>query len=166
MRYAAAVALCLAGAALGEAAWAQAAPIPAEAPPPSGTSPATWKVERFSAPGFGQEGELVSSLVPGIGTVTATRQVMARLGRPLESAPGPNRTVGACRDAAWAEAAKLGATSIEAASAGRETVDRQGRATGMVLIRVVYAGFFNTEVREAVMTCTTDRRGAIVEARS
>ena len=57
------------------------------------------------------------SYLPQVGFVRATRPVLATLGTPLQSAPGPNRTVEVCRKTVWAEAAKLGASEIEAASA-------------------------------------------------
>ncbi|WP_375457897.1 hypothetical protein [uncultured Enterovirga sp.] len=131
---------------------------------PSANTPATWPAPAPVA--GGPDGELATSFLSGIGMVLATRQVMAKIGRPLEPAPGPNRTVEACRDAAWAEASKLGATTIEAASAGRQGVDRQGRATAPVRMRITYPNLMGFEVREAVMICTIDRRGTILEVRS
>lgn len=144
----------------------QAAPRPADAKPEEDrpASP-TLPASAASAPTDLGDGEIVTRYVAGTGMVRATRQVFAGLGRPLQGQPGPNRTVAACREAALTEAQKLGARDLEAVSAGAERTDRQGRVTAPVMMRITYPVTFGVEIREAVMTCTVDRAGRIVDAR-
>ncbi len=112
--------------------------------------------------------EVVLAYYPQIGYVRATRQVLAGLGSTLEPASGPNRTVEACRKAAWEEAVQIGGAAIEAVSAGRERVGTKGRVVGPVRMRITYrkvTGSYSIyEVREATVSCTLDREGKIVQA--
>jgi hypothetical protein len=99
---------------------------------------------------------------PQLGFVRGTRPVLVGLGSPLEPAPGLNHTVAPCREAAWAEAAKLGASNIEAVSAGPERVNEKGQVVGRVRMRITYQKLFGLEVREATMACAVDRAGKVV----
>jgi len=89
---------------------------------------------------------------------------LATLGSPLETAPGRNRTVEACRAVAWGEAQKLGAREIEAVSAGPDRPNGKGGFVGPVRMRITYARPDGYEVRLADMTCVVDRSGRIVDA--
>ena len=82
--------------------------------------------------------------------------------RAVKPAPGPNRTVAPCREAAWAEAAKLGARNIEAVSAGPAQLNKKGQFVGRVRMRIMYQKLLGYEVREATMTCVVDRAGKVV----
>jgi hypothetical protein len=115
-----------------------------------------------SAPARAKSDEISVVYRPQIGFVRGTRPVLAKLGSPLEPAPGPNRAVQPCRAAAWAEAAKLGARDIEAVSAGPERLNEQGQFVGRVRMRITYQRFFGSEVREATMACAIDRAGKVV----
>ena len=109
--------------------------------------------------------QFVLAYHPQMGFVRGTRSVLANFGRPLEPASGPNRAVEACREAAWAEAVKLGARNIEAASAGPEHVNAKRQCVGPVRMRITYdkpvSGY---EVREATLTCVVDRKGKLIKA--
>ena len=106
-----------------------------------------------------------SGIMQGTPVLSGTRPVLPETGAPLQPAPGANRTVEACRGAAWAEAAKLGARSIEAVSAGPERVSGQGQVIGRVRVRITYERSGTYEVTEATMTCTVDQSGKLVSAR-
>jgi hypothetical protein len=106
--------------------------------------------------------EPVVEFRPQLGFVRGTRPVLATLGSPLKPAPGPNRTVAPCRQAAWAEAAKLGARNIEAVSAGPAQLNKKGQFVGRVRMRIMYQKLLGYEVREATMTCVVDRAGKVV----
>ena len=99
---------------------------------------------------------------PQLGFVHGTRSVLATLGSPLKPARGPNRTVAPCREAAWAEAAKLGARNIEAVSAGPAQLNKKGQFVGRVRMRIIYQKLLGYEVRESTMTCVVDRAGKVV----
>jgi len=107
---------------------------------------------------------MVLSYLPQVGFVRATRPVLAALGTPLQSAPGPNRAVKACRETVWAEAAKLGAREIEAVSARPEHLNGKGQFVGRVRIRVTYERWSGKEVREITLTCVVGRDGAFIDA--
>jgi hypothetical protein len=110
-----------------------------------------------------QDEKSVLAYYPQIGFVRGTRTVLARLGIPLEPAPGPNRTVEACREAVWREAAKLGARDIEAVSAGPERRNEKGQFVGPVRLRITYYKLLGGyEVREATLTCIVDPEGKFV----
>jgi hypothetical protein len=114
-----------------------------------------------------QDEEPVLAYYPQIGFVRGTRTVLSRLGTPLEAAPGPNRTVRACRAAVWREAAKLGARDIEAVSAGPERRNEKGQFVGPVRLRITYYKLLSGyEVREATLTCVVDPEGKLVGAES
>lgn len=155
------VALCL-GSSASLADPIAAAPVPDNNPPANWSAPA--RLSPFPTTPA-QDGEVVWAWVPGAGMVQATRQTMMGIGRPLQAGPGPNRTVEPCRKAAWAEGAKLGARGVEAVSAGRQRVNRSGHAAAPVLMRMTYAGLMSYEVRDAVMTCTIDRTGRVIDSR-
>lgn len=109
--------------------------------------------------------QTVLAYYPQAGFVRGTRSVLANFGRPLEPASGPNRAVEACREAAWAEAVKLGARNIEAVSAGPEHVNAKRQFVGPVRMRITYdkpmSGY---EVREATLTCVVDPKGKLIDA--
>lgn len=108
--------------------------------------------------------ETIVAYVPQTGFVRGTRSAIASLGRPLEPAPGRNRTVEACREVVKAEAERLGAREIEAVSAGPDRRNEKGQFVGLVRVRITYVGTTGYEVREANMTCVVDRNGKIVDA--
>ena len=122
--------------------------------------------------GQARQDETVLAYHPSLGFVRGTRRVIAGLGRPLEPAPGLNRTVAACRAAVQAEAVKLGAREVEAVSAGPAWTNKQGQVVGPVRVRISYDkgfGIFGThEVREAAVNCAMepDGRIAAVSARA
>jgi|SRR5215207_1510580 hypothetical protein len=101
--------------------------------------------------------EPVVEFRPQLGFVRGPRSVLATLGSPLTPAPGPNRTVAPCR-----EAAKLGARNIEAVSAGPARLNKKRQFVGRVRIRIMYQKLLGYEVRESTMTCVVDRAGKIV----
>lgn len=145
---------------------AQAATTQAAAAPDS--SAAGWQMPWQLVPlgtASQQAGEtVVLSWVPRTGFVRGTPAALEGLGRALEAAPGPNRTVETCRQTVWGEASKSGATEVEAVSAGTERVDRKGDYFAPVHMRVTYQRPSGWEVRESTLTCIVDRRGKIVDA--
>ena len=118
---------------------------------------------RIATQAAGDE-DIVTVSVPQAGEVRGTRAALATLGSPLETAPGRNRTVEACRAVAWGEAQKLGAREIEAVSAGPDWPNGKGGFVGPVRMRITYARPDGYEVRLADMTCVVDRSGRIVDA--
>lgn len=108
--------------------------------------------------------EVIVAFVPQAGFVRGTRSAIASFGTPLQPAPGLNRTVEACRDVVKAEAEKLGAREVEAASAGPDRRNEKGQFVGPVRVRITYVGATGYEVREANMTCVVDQYGKIVDA--
>ena len=106
----------------------------------------------------------ILSYVPQTGFVRGTSTALASLGRPLEPAPGQNRTVETCRDVVVGEASKVGAREIEAASGGAERRDGEGHYFAPVRFRITYARPGGLEVRESTMTCVVDTRNQIVDA--
>jgi len=110
----------------------------------------------------GQSSVLV--YVPQTGYVTGEPAVIATIGKPLPAAPGRNRTVEPCREAVFNEASKLGALDVEAASAGREKRDRQGRLFAPVDMRITYKVNGGFELRSATLVCILDRKGRIADA--
>lgn len=108
--------------------------------------------------------ETIVAYVPQTGFVRGTQSAIASLGKPLQPAPGRNRTVEACRDAVKAEAEKLGAREVEAASAGPDRRNEKGQFVGPVRVRITYVRAMGYEVREANMTCVVDQTGKIVDA--
>ena len=77
---------------------------------------------------------------------------------------GPNRTVEACRQAVWAQAAPLGAREIEAVSAGPDQLNDEGQVVGPVRTWITYERPSGYEVREATLTCVVDLEGKFVDA--
>lgn len=145
------------------------APLAAAAPaaiPSATVSPASWKMPVQIAPvSADANGEpTVLSWVPDTGFVRATPATLASFGRPLAEVAGRNRTVEACRGGVEAEAAKLGAKDVEAASGGPDRTARDGRIFAPVRVRITYARQTGYEVRETTMTCVIDRRGTLVDA--
>ena len=108
--------------------------------------------------------EMIVTYLPQTGFVRGTRSALASFGTPLQSAPGRNRTVEACREAVMAEASRLGAREVEAASAGPDRMNEKGQFVGPVRVRITYARATGFEVREANMTCVVDQNGKIVDA--
>jgi hypothetical protein len=62
-----------------------------------------------------------------------------------------------------AEAMKLGAKEVEAASTGPDRSNAKGQLVGSVRMRITYARPNGYEVRLADMTCVVDRNGKIVD---
>ena len=77
---------------------------------------------------------------------------------------GPNRTVEACRQAVWAQAAHLGAREIEAVSAGPDQLNDKGQYVGPVRTWITYERPSGYEVREATLTCVVDPEGRFIDA--
>lgn len=139
----------------------------ATAPEPPNSSAASWQMPWQISPASRAQGEeVVSAYVPNTGYVRGTPQAVAAIGAPLEAAPGPNRTVEACRDVVESEASKIGAREVEAVSAGPHRRNRRGQYEGPVRMRITYATANGFEVREATMTCIVDGRGKIVDAKA
>jgi len=142
----------------------------ATTPDPAGSSAASWQMPRQISPvpeaAEGQREQTVLAYIPNTGFVRGTREAVAAIGAPLEAAPGPNRTVEACREVVESEAAKIGAREVEAVSAGPHRRNRQGQYEGPVRMRIIYATSNGFEVRQATMTCIVDARGRIVDARA
>ncbi len=141
---------------------------PGETAVTPGTSVASWQMPWQLDPIWPQSvahGETTTrTYVPGTGYVRGTPTALASVGRPLPKGPEPNHTVETCRQTVAGEAAKFGARQVEAASAGRESIDAKGNYVAPVLIRVNYLRGGHYEVREAVMTCIVDRNEKIVDA--
>lgn len=139
----------------------------AVAPEPPNSSAASWQMPWQISPASKAQGEeTVLAYVPNTGYVRGTPEVMASIGRPLTPAPGPNRTVDACRDVVESEASKIGAREVEAASAGQHRRNRKGQYEAPVRMRITYATSNGFEVREATMTCIVDASGKIVDAKA
>jgi hypothetical protein len=158
------------------AAWAQTPPavtstgsLPAPAATTPAAGPAGWQKPLPSAyaqpPSEGAEGTILA-WVPGTGYVRGTREALETIGRPLVDAAGRNRIVEACRVAVEAEAVRLGAAQVEAASAGPERRSRDGTVAGPVDVRITYARSGGYEVRTSRLTCVVDREGRVVETAS
>lgn len=112
-----------------------------------------------------EDGQTLLAYYPQVGFVRGSRPVLANLGSPLEPAPGLNRAVEACREAAWTEAVKLGAREIEAVSAGPERLNEKGQFVGPVRMRITYYKLLGGyEVREARLMCVVDPEGKLVHA--
>ena len=77
---------------------------------------------------------------------------------------GPNRTVEACRQAVWAQAAHLGAREIEAVSAGPDYLNDKGQFVGPVRTWITYDRPSGYEVREATLTCVVSPEGKFIDA--
>ena len=77
---------------------------------------------------------------------------------------GRNRTVEACRQAVWAQAAHLGAREIEAVSAGPDQLNDKGQYVGPVRTWITYERPSSYEVREATLTCVVDSEGRFIDA--
>ena len=123
-----------------------------------------WQLNPISAQSAANGERTVSSFVPGTGMVRGTPESLASIGRPLPRRAGINHTVETCRATVESEAMKLGAKQVEAASAGRDHLDRKGHYVGPVLLRVTYVRPTGYEVRETTLTCIVDRAGKIVDA--
>lgn len=138
--------------------------------PDRNTSAATWQmpwqISPSGAASAARGEEVILAWVPETGYVRGTRTALASLGQPLPAARGPNLTVEPCRDVVKAEAEKIGARAVEAASAGPHRNTRDGRRFAPVQMRVTYAILGGYEVRETTMTCIIDRNGKIVDAYS
>lgn len=137
-------------------------------PPPPNASASTWQMPWQIAP-LGPTAQAageptILSYVPQTGFVRGTSLALASLGRPLDPAPGQNRTVETCRSVVVGEASKVGAKEIEAASGGAEQRDRQGHYFAPVHFRITYARPGGLEVRESTMTCIVDTGNQIVDA--
>lgn len=105
--------------------------------------------------------EAVSAYFDDMGFVRGNPQDLGTLKTPLESKPGRNSFVAACRQAVQNAAASLGATRIEVVSAGPQKRVRDGYEAP-VEVRVLYPGLLDSEVRHSTLTCRTDRRGNVL----
>lgn len=135
---------------------------------PPNSSAASWQMPWQLSPSnpfsTAKGDETILVWVPETGYVQGTPTVLASLGKPLQEAPGPNRTVAPCRDVVLGEADKVGAREVEAVSAGPQKHDRKGHIFAPVHMRITYAKLGSYEVRDATLTCIIDRKGKIVDA--
>lgn len=152
-------------ASLGRSGLAVAA-APEAADSSAGSWQMPWQISRVSVASRAQGEDTVLVYVPNTGFVRGTPEAVASIGARLEPAQGPNRTVDACRDVVESEASKIGARTVEAASAGPHRRNRRGQYEGPVRMRITYATQNGYEVREATMTCIVDAGGKIVDARA
>ena len=100
---------------------------------------------------------------PGWGRIKATRRVLASYPHELESKPGRNRTVEACKEQLQRGAGAHGAATVSIASLGPERRERDGFFEGNVEVRIVYASTGIPEVRQATMACKTRADGTFVD---
>ena len=107
--------------------------------------------------------ETLTRWIADYGFVRGTSFALASLGTPLQSKPGSNGTVEACANVVRDAAAPLGATRVEAASAGPQKSVRGGYLA-RVEMRVIYARFMGLEVRHSVLNCKVDGGGKILDA--
>jgi len=87
---------------------------------------------------------------------------LASFPHALRSAPGPNRTLEACRSQIELAAVRHGPAMVEAASLGPERRARGGLYEGLVEVRIVYGLPSYYEVRQATLKCTARPDGSIV----
>ncbi len=104
--------------------------------------------------------------VQGWGPVKARADILRTFPQPLASAPGPNRTVEACRDQATRAGQKYGKAQVVAASLAPERRLPNGNYMGRVRLRVIYATDQFHEVREGELECTTNSQGEFVSAKA
>ena len=132
------------------------------------TSAATWQMPWQIRPivyaARGRRERILEALVPKTGRVRGTRTAIATIGMSLRPAPGPNRTVKACRAAVAREALRFGAREVEAVSAGREHVTTARRFVAPVKFRVTYKTRRAYEVRISILTCVVNRRSKLLNA--
>jgi hypothetical protein len=107
---------------------------------------------------------IIESFVPGTGIVRANAKAMEAIGQELPKDPGPNRTIDACIAAVIGEASKVGAKTIEAASAGPERQAKGGNYFAPVRFRITYVRPYGYDVRDDAMICVTKPDGSIVDA--
>jgi len=137
------------------------------ATPPAQRSSAGWNMPWQlvpASPASGATGEeTLMQWISNYGFVRGTSFALASLGTPLQSKPGANDTVQACANVVRDAAAPLGATRVEAASAGPQKRVRDGYVAP-VEMRIIYARFMGLEVRHSVLNCKVDRGGKILDA--
>ena len=109
------------------------------------------------------QAETVLADIPNYGFVRDTPANLAALMRPLAPAPGRNDFIEACRAMVERSAIEHGAARVEAASAGPQRRVRGGYIAP-VQFRILYPGVLRSQVRQARLTCKTDRQGKIVDA--
>lgn len=134
--------------------------------PASNTTVATWQMPWQISPISAAAGRerIVEGAVPEVGTVRGTPEALASIGTTLRPVAGSNQAVLPCRKKVSGEAAKLGATEIEAASAGPERRIAAGVIAAPVVFRITYSQAGRRDVRLSVLTCIVDRRGHLVDA--
>jgi hypothetical protein len=130
------------------------------------SSAASWQLPIQLTPSYKRNGEdTVVAYVAQTGFVRGRPDVVARIGQPLPTIEGKNRTVQTCRNTVASKAVEIGGRDVEAVSAGPDHRDAQGHFEGPVLVRVTYANRDNTfQVVESSLLCTVDRHGGIVNA--
>ena len=132
------------------------------------TSAATWQMPWQIRPIVYAERRrrerIVEAFVPKTGQVRGTRIAIATIGMSLRPAPGPNRTVKACRAVVAKEAAKLGAREVEAVSAGPEHLTTSRKFVAPVKFRITYKTRKAYEVRISVLSCVVSRRNKLLNA--
>jgi hypothetical protein len=115
------------------------------------------------ASGFQVQEETALADIPNYGFVRDTPAALASLMHPLAPAPGRNDLVEACRAMVEKSAQEQGAARVEAVSAGPQRRVRDGYVAP-VQFRILYPGFLRSQVRQARLTCKTDREGKVIDA--
>src|SRR3954470_9001896 len=116
-----------------------------------------------NASGFQAQEETVLAYIPPYSFVRDTPAALASLMHPLAPAPGRNDLVEACRAMVEKSAEAYGAAWVEAVSAGPQRRVRDGYVAP-VQFRILYPGVLRSQVRQAKLTCKTDREGKILDA--
>jgi hypothetical protein len=107
--------------------------------------------------------ETVLAYIPPYEFVRDTPANLAALMRPLSPVPGRNDFIEACRAMVERSAVEHGAARVEGVSAGPQRRVRYGYVAP-VQFRILYPGFLRNQVRQARLTCKTDRKGNVVDA--
>ena len=122
-----------------------------------------WQPNNPTSSGSQTQEETVLAYIPPYGFVRDTPSTLASLMYPLAPARGRNDLVEACRAMVEKSAQEHGAVRVEAVSAGPQRRVRDGYIAP-VYFRILYPGFFRNQVRQARLTCKTDREGKMVDA--
>jgi hypothetical protein len=107
--------------------------------------------------------EMVLANISPYSFVRDTPAALASLMHPLAPTLGRNDLVEACRAMVEKSAEAHGAERVEAVSAGPQRRVRDGYVAP-VQFRILYPGFLRSQVRQAKLTCKTDREGKILDA--
>jgi hypothetical protein len=116
---------------------------------------------KAQSPAVGEDHFLAD--IPPYSFVRDTPAALASLMHPLAPAPGRNDLVEACRAMVEKSAEAYGAAWVEAVSAGPQRRVRDGYVAP-VQFRILYPGVLRSQVRQAKLTCKTDREGKILDA--